>query len=144
MPRKYKHRKLHKSIRKYQFKKQKIETTRNKSKRGRVKDKEIKDTDSDAETYRKESSPRAVKNCLWINYFGDKRVGVCACCQREPITINNFHAGHIKSEKEFGPGSVTLDNLAPICPLCNSSMSTMHMMNFIRKYNLHYGLEKNV
>ena len=79
--------------------------------------------------YVKDSIPRAVKNCLWINYFGDKRVGVCACCQREPITINNFHAGHIKSEKEFGPGSVTLDNLAPICPLCNSSMGTMHMMD---------------
>jgi hypothetical protein len=94
--------------------------------------------------YVKDSIPRAVKNCLWINYFGDKRVGVCACCQREPITINNFHAGHIKSEKEFGPGSVTLDNLAPICPLCNSSMGTMHMMDFISKYNLHYGLGKNV
>jgi len=32
--RKYKHRKLHKSVRKYQFKKQKSKTTRNKSKRG--------------------------------------------------------------------------------------------------------------
>jgi hypothetical protein len=32
--RKYKHRKLHKSVRKYQFKKQKSKTTRNNSKRG--------------------------------------------------------------------------------------------------------------
>ena len=104
------------------------------------------DTKSDSEpetvksVYIKESIPRAVKNCLWINYFGDKRIGFCACCQREPITINNFHAGHIKSEKEHGPGSTTLDNLAPICPLCNLSMGTMHMMDFISKYNLHYGL----
>ena len=109
---------------------------------------DIKSETSEPETpklpYVKDKIPRAVKNCLWINYFGDKRVGVCACCQREPITINNFHAGHIKSEKEFGPGSVTLDNLAPICPLCNSSMGTMHMMDFISKYNLHYGLGKNV
>jgi HNH endonuclease len=88
--------------------------------------------------YVKDIIPRAVKNCLWINYFGDKRVGVCACCQREPITINNFHAGHIKSEREGG--STTLDNLACICPLCNLSMSTMNMMDFITKYNLHYGL----
>ncbi|MFN9908312.1 MAG: HNH endonuclease, partial [bacterium] len=97
-------------------------------------------SDSEPETakplYIKDSIPRAVKNCLWINYFGDKRVGVCACCQREPITINNFHAGHIKSQKEQGPGSTTLDNLAPICPLCNLSMGTMHMMEFITKYNL--------
>ena len=93
--------------------------------------------------YKKMTIPKTVKNCLWINYFGDKRVGVCACCLREPITINNFHAGHIKSEKEFGPGSTTLDNLAPICPLCNLSMGTAHMIDdFIKKYNLHYGLGK--
>jgi hypothetical protein len=103
---------------------------------------EIKSETSETEApkYVKDSIPRTVKNCLWINYFGDKRVAVCACCQREPITINNFHAGHIKSEKEHGPGSTTLDNLAPICPLCNLSMGTMHMMDFISKYNLHYGL----
>ena len=54
-------------------------------------------------SYVKESIPRTVKNCLWINYFGrDMRTGLCACCQREPITINNFHAGHIKSERESG------------------------------------------
>jgi 5-methylcytosine-specific restriction endonuclease McrA len=90
--------------------------------------------------YIKDPIPRAGKNCLWINFFGTSRVGVCACCEREPITINNFHAGHIKSEKEGG--STTLDNLAPICPLCNSSMGTMHMEEFITKYNLKYGLKK--
>ena len=96
------------------------------------------ETDTPKPFYIKDVIPRAVKNCLWINNFGEKRIGVCACCQREPITINNFHAGHIKSEREGG--LTTLDNLAPICPLCNSSMGTMHMMEFINKYNLHYGL----
>ena len=95
-------------------------------------------SETEAPKYVKDSIPRTVKNCLWINYFGEKRVGLCACCQREPITINNFHAGHIKSECENG--STSLDNLAPICPLCNLSMGTMHMMDFISKYNLHYGL----
>ena len=91
--------------------------------------------------YVKESIPRTVKNCLWINYFGkDMRTGLCACCQREPITMNNFHAGHIKSEREGG--TTTLDNLAPICPLCNSSMGTMHMNDFINKYNLHFKLTR--
>ena len=92
--------------------------------------------------YIKDTIPRAVKNCLWINYFGEKRVGVCACCQREPITLNNFNASHILAER--CNGTTTLDNLAPTCTICNLSMSTMHMMDFIRKYNLHYGLEKNV
>ena len=92
--------------------------------------------------YVKDKIPRAVKNCLWINYFGEKRVGVCACCQREPITLNNFNASHILAER--CNGTTTLDNLAPTCTICNLSMGTMHMMDFIRKYNLHYGLEKNV
>jgi hypothetical protein len=90
--------------------------------------------------YVKDPIPRTVKNCLWINYFGDKRIGLCACCQREPITMNNFHAGHIKSEREGG--TTTLDNLAPICPLCNSSMGTMHMNDFINKYNLLFKLTR--
>jgi hypothetical protein len=92
--------------------------------------------------YVKDKIPRAVKNCLWINYFGEKRVGVCACCQREPITLNNFNASHILAER--CNGTTTLDNLAPTCTICNLSMRTMHMMDFISKYNLYYGLGKNV
>ena len=49
---------------------------------------ETKSETSEPETpkpfYIKDVIPRAVKNCLWINYFGDKRIGTCACCQREP------------------------------------------------------------
>ena len=91
--------------------------------------------------YVKDKIPRTVKNCLWINYFGSEmRTGLCACCQREAISINNFHAGHIKSEREGG--STTLDNLAPICPLCNYSMGTTHLNDFVAKYNLHYKLTR--
>ena len=32
--------------------------------------------------YIKDPIPRTVKNCLWINFFGTSRVGVCACCER--------------------------------------------------------------
>ncbi len=92
--------------------------------------------------YIKDSIPRAVKNCLWINYFGDKRVGVCACCQREPISLNNFNASHIQAER--CNGTTTLDNLAPTCTICNLSMGRMNMMDFISKYSLHYGLGKNL
>ena len=104
---------------------------------------ETKSETSEPETpkpfYIKDVIPRAVKNCLWINYFGDKRIGVCACCRREPITINNFNASHIQAER--CNGATTLDNLAPTCTICNLSMGTMNMMDFISKYNLHYGLE---
>jgi 5-methylcytosine-specific restriction endonuclease McrA len=103
-----------------------------------------KNEDSGSETphYKKENIPKTVRNCLWINYFGSSRVGVCACCHREPITMNNFHASHIQAEREHGKTS--LDNLAPCCVQCNLSMGTMNMNDFIAKYNLHFGLDKSL
>ena len=104
----------------------------------------LKDIDSGSETlpYKKENIPKTVRNCLWINYFGNSRVGVCACCRREPITMNNFHALHIQAEREMGKTS--LDNLAPCCVQCNLSMGTMNMNDFITKFNLHFGLDKSL
>ena len=86
--------------------------------------------------YKKTPIPKTVRNCLWINYFKNKREDKCQCCLRETISISNFHAGHIISE--FKGGTTTLDNLRPICQLCNLSMGTQNMDDFIKKFNLHY------
>ena len=102
--------------------------------------KEIKDTDSDAEPYRKESIPKCVRNALFINYFGNSREGKCQMCFRETISLGNFQAGHIIAEANGG--KVTLDNLKPVCQLCNSSSGKMNMNDFIKKYNLAYTLDK--
>jgi len=98
------------------------------------------DTVSETNTvvYKKENIPECVRNCLWINYFKESRVGVCLCCKREQITISNFHAGHIQAEAN--EGRTALDNLIPLCQLCNLSMATNNVFDFITKYNLHYGL----
>ena len=51
------------------------------------------DSASENETvpaYKKESIPKTIKNCLWINYFKDSRIGVCQCCKRETITWGNL------------------------------------------------------
>jgi len=98
-------------------------------------------SDVDTSPYVKESIPRAVKNCMWIDAFQDSRVGKCQCCLREPITLNNFHAGHIISEKNGG--KTTLDNLRCICAFCNVSMRTQNMDEFVSRYNLHYNLSLN-
>ena len=98
----------------------------------------LNDPYSNVPAYKKESIPKTIKNCLWINYFKDSRIGVCQCCKREQITIGNFHAGHIKAEAHGG--KTALDNLIPLCQLCNCSMSTTNVFDFISKYNLHYGL----
>ena len=73
--------------------------------------------------FKRESLPKCVRNALWINYFKDSRVGLCQCCLREQITIGNFHAGHIKAH--INGGLTTLDNLTPLCMLCNTSMVLM-------------------
>ena len=98
------------------------------------------DSASETETaaYKKESIPKCVKKCLWINYFKDSRVGVCQCCKREQITIGNFHAGHILAEVHGG--KTALDNLIPLCALCNTSCGTQNLNSFIERYNLHYGV----
>lgn len=56
---------------------------------------------------------------------------MCWCCHVEPITIGNFHCGHVVS-KATG-GKLTLTNLRPICALCNGSMGTKNLIEFVRK-----------
>jgi 5-methylcytosine-specific restriction endonuclease McrA len=104
-------------------------------------EKEVKeDNSSDIEVipYKKETIPKCVRNALWINFFGDKREGKCQCCKRETISIGNFHAGHIVAE--INGGSTSLENLTPLCQLCNTSMGRYNVQDFITKYNLHFGL----
>jgi 5-methylcytosine-specific restriction endonuclease McrA len=87
---------------------------------------------------KRESIPKCVRNALWINYFKDSRISKCQCCLREEISIGNFHAGHILAH--VNGGLSTLDNLVPICMLCNTSMGAYNLNDFIKKYNLHHGL----
>ena len=100
------------------------------------------DVQSTTTDYKKDSIPKTVRNCLWINYFKEnQREGKCQCCLRETISISNFHAGHIQAE--INGGKTTLENLKPICQLCNSSMAKHNMDDFIKKYNLHHGLSSS-
>ncbi len=80
----------------------------------------------------KEKIPATIKNSLWRKYFNKNINGKCCCCKVENISIKNFDCGHVISEKNGG--DICLDNLKPICRLCNSSMSTMNMDEFIKKY----------
>ena len=100
------------------------------------------ETDEDTEQQpilKREQLPKTVRNALWINYYDDRRVGMCQCCKREQISIGNFQAGHIVAHANGG--KTTLDNLVPICTLCNLSMGTHNLNDFIKKYNLHYWLK---
>ena len=78
--------------------------------------------------------PATIRNSLWQKYFKKSTKGKCCCCKIENISSANFDCGHIISE--HNGGFVSLDNLKPICRLCNSSMSTMNMDEFIKNYGL--------
>lgn len=99
--------------------------------------------DSGSETiYKKESIPKTLRNCLWINYFDNKRSGKCRCCLREEISIDNYHVGHIIAE--INGGKTSLENLIPLCMLCNTSIQRQNVYEFIKKYNIHHGVKKTI
>lgn len=77
--------------------------------------------------------PATLRNSIWNYYIGsDLKSGICFCCNTEAISTANFECGHIKSEK-YG-GELTIDNLRPVCSLCNKSMGTQNMEIFMKKY----------
>ena len=69
--------------------------------------------------------PQALKWQLWLTYAGENFKAKCATpwC-RTVINVTNFQAGHRLAESKGGP--TTLENLVPICALCNQSMGTEH------------------
>ena len=90
---------------------------------------------------RKDKIPATLRNAIWSTYISaTESRGNCYCCAVEPITKANFAAGHIVAECRGG--TVTLQNLRPICTLCNSSMGKTNMHDFIKKYGLSGGLRK--
>lgn len=81
---------------------------------------------------RKKKIPAALRNAVWNECNGtESKVGSCYVC-KEMITFSSFHSGHVLAEANGG--DITLDNLKPICGLCNSSMGKMNMEDFIKKY----------
>ncbi len=93
---------------------------------------EFDEVDTPKNKKKKETIPISVKNTLWNIYFQNNLTGTCQCCRHEAISKNNFDCGHILSEKDGG--QVSLDNLRPICRSCNSSMGTLNMDVFMKKY----------
>lgn len=87
---------------------------------------------------KKEKIPQTLRFTIWEKYLGKNNEGKCLCCKNSTISITNFDCGHIVSNKEGG--KIHIDNLKPICRLCNLSMGTMNMNDFMKKY----GFDKNV
>lgn len=75
---------------------------------------------------------KSLRNSVWIKYIGQE-VGIakCLCCGLQEINQANFECGHVISRATGGP--TTLENLRPICGLCNKSMTTENMDVFRKR-----------
>ena len=86
-------------------------------------------------TYRKKAIPLSLKRAVWARWIGDDVAKTrCLCCKVQEIHIMSYHCGHVVSEKRGG-GTV-VENLRPICQMCNSSMGTKNMNDFMRENGL--------
>ena len=72
--------------------------------------------------YKKTSIPKAIREQCWIKNFGEVFEHSCYIhwCDNQ-INVFDFHVGHDKPESKGG--SLSVDNLKPICARCNLSMS---------------------
>ncbi len=76
---------------------------------------------SEAPKKRKAKIPAAVQEAIWITKMGKVFQGKCLTtwCPNI-ITVFDFHAGHDIPESKGG--SISPENLYPICARCNLSM----------------------
>jgi hypothetical protein len=75
------------------------------------------------------SLPAALRNAVWIKYIGnEKGSSVCSCCEYQQIDRGNYECGHVIARAKGGEDHI--DNLRPICKLCNTSMGTKNMEEF--------------
>jgi hypothetical protein len=89
----------------------------------------------ESKTRKHKTIPKKLREIIWNTYIGkDKGMSVCFCCRKSEITQMNFQCGHIISE--YNNGTTDIENLLPICCLCNSSMGTTNMDEFMKKYNI--------
>jgi len=81
-------------------------------------------------TQRKKIS-QPMREAVWRDAFGSAPSldQICGVCCQTHISFTNFECGHIKSVA--GGGDNTVDNLRPICGLCNKSMGARHMDEYM-------------
>jgi len=97
---------------------------------------------------RKKAIPKVVREKVWRTYMGEySGKGKCFCCNYTELTSFQFECGHVISE--YNGGDVKIENLRPICSLCNKSMGKINMIDYMTKNKLPFpknwnGLAKEV
>ena len=94
-----------------------------------------KEVETEKKSYKKKPIPLTLKRKVWSKHIGES-VGMakCLCCKLTDIGQMTFTCGHIIAESRGG--TLTLNNLLPICQSCNSSMGVKNMKDFIVEFGL--------
>jgi len=82
--------------------------------------------------FKRKTIPAPLKRDCWNKWIGPNVAqSHCLCCNNHKISMNDFEAGHIISDADGGELSV--NNLKPICSMCNKSMGKKNMNDFIKE-----------
>lgn len=73
----------------------------------------------------------ALKNILFEKYKDRFNLVNCCLCNTK-LDYRFMNIGHYISHKNGG--SDTIDNMRPICQSCNSSLGSMNVIDFIKRY----------
>ena len=77
---------------------------------------------------RKTPIPKNIRSLVWNKYIGEiNGIGECYVCTCK-ISSQHFECGHIIAQVDGGTN--TIDNLRPICSLCNKSIGSKNMNDF--------------
>lgn len=81
----------------------------------------------------RERIPASLREEVWNVYVG-YGVGLTKCpvCLHRDMTPFHFHCGHVVARALGGP--TTVENLRPVCSVCNVSMGTLHMQEFMATF----------
>jgi hypothetical protein len=82
----------------------------------------------------KKTIPKILKDLCWNKWVGENISKVkCLCCEDNEIKMNSFQCGHIIAEA--CGGKLSIENLRPICSVCNQSMGSENMVEFKMRCN---------
>ena len=78
---------------------------------------------------------KCLRREVWNHYIGEENgTHACFCCDISIMSQFFFEVGHVVSVHDNG--DLSIENLRPICGLCNRSMGTMNMVEFIKAQKL--------
>ena len=100
-----------------------------------LKEEEVIEVLPIVKTKKKKTIPHILRQTVWDTWIGeDFGTSKCWCCKKNQIRQMNFDCGHVVSE--YAGGKAILENLRPICRICNSSMQTENMIEFMERLKL--------